>query len=103
MFAFPLAGTAPDENERQRPPEPGERLGVRPDQERQPLDGRVAADVEQDRLRLLKWRQVVVLVGDAAGDATLVPAERLLNQPATPVAEPLPAVERPAPEQVELD
>src|SRR6266508_6653560 len=103
VFALPLTGAAPDQHERQRPAEPRERLGVRSEQERQPLDRREAADVEQDLLRLLEWPQVVAAVGDAAGHAALVPAERLLDQPAAPVGEPLPPVERPPPEQVELD
>src|SRR6266545_4115452 len=103
VFALPLARAAADQHERQRPAEPRERLGVRSEQERQPLDRREAADVEQDRLRLLNRPQVAVLVGDAAGNAALVPAERLLDQPPAPVGEPLDLAERPTPEEVELD
>src|SRR5207248_1768097 len=66
-------------------------------------DRRVATDIEQDRLRLVEGPQVFVLVGDASRLAALVPAQRLLHEPAAPVGEPLPVVERSAPKQVELD
>src|SRR5687768_7034891 len=93
VLALPLAGATPDEHERKRPAEPRERLGVRSKQQRQPLDRRETSDVEQDRLRLLEWPQVAVLVGDAAGNAALVPAERLLDQPPAPMGEPPPRSE----------
>ena len=34
------------------------------------------------------------MVGDAAGNAALVPAERLLDQPSAPVGKPLPTLYR---------
>ena len=103
VLAFPLAGAAAHQHQRQRPAELLKRLRVRPDQEWQPLDGGVTADVEHDRLGLLERPQVGLGIGDSARGATFVPAERLLDEPAPPVREPLAAVERSAPEQVELD
>jgi hypothetical protein len=47
MLALPLARVAADEDERAEPPECGLRTRVGADQERQPLDRREAAEVEE--------------------------------------------------------
>jgi hypothetical protein len=49
LLPLPLAGVAADEDERQRPAEPLERPRMRPDEKRQPLDGGVAAEIEENR------------------------------------------------------
>src|SRR6266540_4368210 len=89
MLSLPLAGVAADEDERQRPAEP--------------LDGGVAAHIEDDRLGFAEGPEIRLLVGDGAGSAALVPAQRLLDEPAPPVEKALPAAERSPLEQLELD
>ena len=53
-------------------------------------------DVEQHRAAAANGRELLVGVGDAARLARLVPAARLLDQPAAPVGEPRLARPRPA-------
>ena len=83
MLALPLPRVAPDENERARALETGLRAGVGADQERQPLDGGKAAKVEKDRLRG-EGKKLLLPVGNAPRPPALVPALRLLDQPAAP-------------------
>src|SRR5439155_22722336 len=77
MQPLPLTGVAADEDERQRPAEPLEPARVRPDEQRQPLDGGVAAHIEEDRRGSAERPEVPPSVGDGAGSAALVPAQRL--------------------------
>src|SRR6266540_2331870 len=83
MLALPLARVAADQNERHVAPEPGLGVLVRLDQQGQPLDGCEAAQVEQHRLAGER-RKVVVPVGDAAGRPLLIPALRVVDEPAPP-------------------
>jgi hypothetical protein len=103
MLPLPLAQVAADEDERQRPPEPLERPRVRPDEKRQPLDGGVAAQIEENRLSFAEGPEIRLPVGDGAGSAALVPAQRLLDEPAPPVEKALPAAQYSQLEQLELD
>src|SRR6266511_1126637 len=103
MLSLPFAGVAADEDERQRPVEPLERPRVCPDEKRQPLDGGVAAHIEENRLSFAEGPEIRLPVGDATGSAALVPAQRLLDEPAPPVEKALPAAEYSPLEQLELD
>src|SRR5438876_603253 len=103
MLALPLARMSAHEYERQRGAEPLARARVRRDQERQPFDGGVAADIDEDRSAAAEGSEVLVAVGDAAGAAALVPAARLFNEPAPPEREPLLAGKRARRELLQLD
>ena len=94
VLALPLPREAAQQHERRRPLEalPGPR--VRADQQRHPLDLGEPAHVEEHRAARAERLEVRVGVGHAARLARLVPAERLLHQPAAPVREPLLAGER---------
>src|SRR2546430_17060704 len=89
MLPLPLARMAADEHERRRPAEPLDGTCVGADQERQALDRRVATDVEEDRPAGPEGGELLVTVGDAPRPTALVPAPRLLDQPAAPKREPL--------------
>src|SRR6266540_584821 len=103
MLPLPFAGVAADEDERQRPAEPLERPRVRHDEKRQPLDGGVAAHIEENRLSFAEGPEIRLPVGDGAGSAALVPTQRLLDEPAPPVEKALLGAERSPLEQLELD
>jgi hypothetical protein len=75
---------AADEHERRRLAEPLDRTRVCADQEREALDGREATDVEEDRAAGPEGSELLVTVGDASWPAALIPAARLLDQPAAP-------------------
>ena len=47
--------------------------------------------------------ELLVGVGDAAGPTALIPAARLLDEPAAPEREPLPGRERPRRKALQLD
>src|SRR6266516_5701474 len=89
MLPLPLARGAADEHEWRGPAEPLYSLRMSADQERQALDRREASDVEEDRAAGPEGGELLVTVGDAPRPAALVPAARLLDQPATPKREPL--------------
>src|SRR6266516_1118661 len=80
MLALPLARMAAHKHERQGAAERLERARVRGDQKRQPLDRRVAADIEEDRAAGAEGNELLLAVGDAAGAAALAPALGLLDQ-----------------------
>src|SRR5882724_2639513 len=103
MLPLPLARVAADEDERRRPAEPLDGTRVGADQERQALDRRVTTDVEEDRAAGPEGRELLVTVGDAPRPTALVPAARLLDQPATPKREPLVFRERSPREALEFD
>jgi hypothetical protein len=103
VLPLPLARMAADEYERRRPAKPRDSARVGADQERQALDRRVATDVEEDRAAAPEGRELLVTVGDAPRPAALVPAARLLDQPAAPKREPLVFRERSPREALELD
>src|SRR5215471_14902365 len=103
MLALPLARVTADKHERQGAAESLERARMRSDQKRQPLDRRVAADVDEDRPGGAEGSEVVLAVGDAAGAAAFVPTLWLLEQPAPPEREPFPAGGRARPEPLEVD
>src|SRR5206468_3097295 len=88
MLPLPLARVAADEDERRRLAEPLDRTRVGADQEREALDRRVAADVEDDRAAGPEGRELLVTVGDAPRPAALIPAAWLLDQPAPPKCKP---------------
>src|SRR5207248_712139 len=67
------------------------------------LDRRVATDVEEDRAAGPEGRELLVTVGDAPRPTALIPAARLLDQPAAPKREPLLFYERSLREALELD
>src|SRR5213592_396963 len=103
MLPLPLARVAADEHERRRAAEPLDCTRVGADQERQALDRREATDVEEDRAAGPKGSELLVPVGDAPRPAALVPAARLLDQPAAPKREPLVFRELLPREALELD
>src|SRR6266542_281716 len=103
MLALPLTGMAAYKHERQGAAEPLERARVRGDQQRQSLDRRVAADIEEDRAAGPEGSELLLAIGDAAGAAALAPALGLLDQPAPPERKPLLAGNRPRPERFEVD
>src|SRR5262245_46058583 len=102
MLALPLARVTAHKHKRQGAAEPLERARMRSDQKRQPLDGRVAADIDEDRPRGAEGSEILLAVGDAAGAAAFVPTLWLVDQPAPPEREPLPAGERAPPEHLEV-
>ncbi|MBA3584033.1 MAG: hypothetical protein H0W36_05805, partial [Gemmatimonadetes bacterium] len=73
------------------------------DQERKPLHGREAADVEQDGRSILEGGEVLLVVGDASRAAAHVPAARLVHEPAPPEGEAVCLGERPGCEAGEID
>ena len=83
MLAFPFAGVTADEDERAGPLGCGLGAGVGADQERQPLDGREAAEVEEDRLRR-EGGELLVPIRDGARPPLFVPALWVLDEPAMP-------------------
>src|SRR6266516_1331616 len=89
MLPLPLTGMAADEHERRGLAEPLDGTRVRADQEREALDRRVATDVEEDRAAGPEGRELLVTVGDAPRPTALIPAARLLDQPAAPKRKPL--------------
>src|SRR5213076_138893 len=103
MLALPLARVAADEHERRRLAEPRNRTRVRADQEREALDRRVATDVEEDRAGGSEGRELLVTVGDAPRPTALIPAARLLDQPAAPKRQPFVFREWSPREALELD
>src|SRR6266536_732879 len=103
MLPLPLARMAADEYERRRPAEQPDSTRVGADQERQALDRRVATDVEEDRAAGPEGSELLVAVGDAPRPPALVPAARLLDQPAAPKREPLLLRERSPREALKLD
>jgi hypothetical protein len=102
MLLFPLARVAADEDERAGPPECGLGARVGADQERQPFDGREAAEVKEDRLRG-EGGELLVPVGDGSRLPLLVPALRVLDEPATPEGAARLPGERGGLEAIELD
>src|SRR5947208_5585661 len=103
MFPLPLARMTADEHERRRPAEQLDSARVGTDQERQALDRRVATDVEEDRAAGPEGSELLVAVGDAPRPSALVPAARLLDQPAAPKREPLLLRKRSPREALKLD
>jgi hypothetical protein len=101
MLPLPLAQVAADEHELRRPAEPLDSVGA--DQERQALDRRVATDAEEGRAAGPEGGELLVTVGDAPRPTALVPAARLLDQPAAPKREPLVFRERSPREALKLD
>jgi hypothetical protein len=103
MLPLPLARMAADEHERRRLAQPldGPRVGA--DQERETLDSRVATDVEEDRAAGLEGSELLVSVGDAPRSTALIPAARLLDEPAAPKRKPLLAQEWSPREALALD
>jgi hypothetical protein len=97
MLALPLPRVAADEHERQVSPQLGLGVLVCLDQQGQPLDGGEAAQVEEHRFRTERG-EFVVLVGDAAGRPVLVPALRVVDEPAPPERQPSLTGERSRPE-----
>src|SRR5436190_15745581 len=103
MLPLPFARVAADEHERRWPAEPLDSTRVGADQERQALDRRVTTDVEEDRAAGPEGSELLVTVGDAPRSTALVPATRLLDQPAAPKSEPLVFREQSRREALELD
>src|SRR6266511_5357419 len=103
MLPLPLARMAADEHERRRAAEQLDSARVGTDQERQALDRSVATDIEEDRSAGPEGSELLVAVGDAPRLPALVPAARLLDEPAAPKGEPLLFGERSPREALELD
>src|SRR5438552_1525870 len=102
VLAFPLAGVAADEEKWGGTLELGLGAGVRADQQWQPLDGGEAAEVQENGSGG-KRCELFVAVGDASGPPLLVPALRVLDQPAAPKGASLLGCERARPEALKLD
>ncbi len=83
VLALPLAGVAADEDQRGRRRHPLARLGERLEQQRQALDLREAADVDDHRPAAERV-QLGLPVADAAGLLAGPPAARLLDEHAPP-------------------
>src|SRR5439155_15122994 len=99
---LPLPRMAADEHKRQVSPDLGLGALVCLDQQGQPLDGREAAQVEEHRFRAERG-ELVGPVGDAAGRPLLVPALRVVDEPAPPERQPGLTGERPRLEAFQLD
>src|SRR5919199_10615 len=96
MVALPLAGEAPEQDERSPAIEALPGASVGPDEEGNALDLRVSADIEEHRASIAERVEIPVLVGHAPDLAGFVPPLGVLHQPAAPVVEASVRVERPA-------
>src|ERR687891_1687280 len=103
MLPLPLARMAADEHERLRLAEQLDGARVRADQERQALDRREATHVEEERAAGPEGSELLVGISDAPGTTALVPAARLLDEPAAPKGAPLRARKRSPREALALD
>src|SRR5215211_4076675 len=102
MLAFPLTRVAADQDERELSPEPGLDELMRSDEQGQPPDGGETSEVEENRLRAERGK-VVLPIGDGAGHPLLVPALRVMDEPAPPERLPRPAGKGSRPEALELE
>src|SRR5439155_22335612 len=100
---LPLTWMAADEYERGGLGEPLDSTRVGADQEWKPLDRRVATDVDEDRVAGPEGSELLVTVGDAPRATALIPAARLLDEPAAPKRKPLGSRERSPREALKLD
>ena len=99
---LPISGVAADKNERDGRFELCPGAGVRADQERKPLDGGEAAEVEEDGPGGER-RELFVAVGNASGRRVRVPALRVVDQPLPPEGAASLPCDRSRPELAEVD
>ena len=102
MHALPFPGEATEQDQRDRPLVALAVARVRADHQMDPLDLGVAAHIDEDR-PVGEDLEVVLGVGHAPRLPRLVPAARILHEPAPPQRDPLPARHRSAVEARRLE